>query len=39
MSSLTRIAQPHQAYLLTVFYRFMVPAIHSCIRELMDDLE
>ena len=39
MSSLTCIAQSHQAYLLKVFYRFMVPTIHSCIRELMDDLE
>jgi len=33
------IAQPHQVYLITVFYRFMVPAIHSYIRELRDDLE
>lgn len=39
MSSLMCIAQPHQAYFLTVFYRFMVSAIHSCIRELMDDLK
>jgi len=39
MSSLMCIAQPQQAYLLIVFYRFMVPSIHTCIRELMDDLE
>ena len=39
MSSLMCIAQPNQAYLLTVFYRNMFTTIHSCIRELMDDFE